>query len=238
MNPIDNAIVLDEAKRYTDKKMQNVLGAERINVLIDLPLDEGHASLERKVGLVAGTTYTVALDSGNYSAVCKRIDSNGESMLLIGNAALLGIPGMEDTGESFLIYEGYDSVTETYVTMVADAQAGTRCKVYETIRTIDPKFLPGVCLPVVELSGTLTTSDAVAEEDCAKLKAAHGSNLPVVIKSDAIINNTRYADSALIYISGTMPDNGVMFFVASLGTIQLQILSNDDGETWNAYAIS
>lgn len=141
-----------------------------------------------------------------------------------------------------VIYESTDAVTAG--TYVIDNMEGDGYKFYtscikaETIHPIDPKFIPGAVLPVVELSGTLTTGDAVAEEDCAKLKAAHGSNLPVVIKSDAIINNTRCADSALIYNSGTLPDNGVMFFVASLGTIQLQILSGDDGETWNAYAIS
>lgn len=141
-----------------------------------------------------------------------------------------------------VVYESTDAVTAG--TYVIDNMEGDGYKFYtscikaETIHPIDQKFLPGVCLPVVELSGTLITGDAVAEEDCAKLKAAHGSNLPVVIKSDAIINNTRYADSALIYNSGTIPDNGAMFFVASLGKLQLQILSSDKGTTWNAYAIS
>ena len=232
MNPIDNAIVLEEAKRYTDKKMQNVLGTEKINVLIDLPMDEGHAFLERKAGLVAGTTYTVALDSGNYTAVCKRIDSNGESILIIGNAALLGMPGMEDTGESFIVYEGYDSVSESYISVVVDAQAGTRCKVYETIHHIDPKFLPGVCLPVVELSTTVSsTLSELSTSESNLMDAAYNQKCPVIIKCDIEVNADLATDC--YFVCAPFNIEGSRMMQASFGGKMVTFLSNEAGE-WSA----
>ena len=58
----------------------------------------------------------------------------------------------------------------------------TRIEFAETVHTIKPKFLPGVCLPVVELD-TVPSSDGVelSEGDIAKLTEL-GSNFPFVLK--------------------------------------------------------
>lgn len=51
-------------------------------------------------------------------------------------------------------------------------EGGTGYTEGETIHPIDPKFLPGVCLPVVELETELSKTEVeLSENDVAKLEA-------------------------------------------------------------------
>lgn len=60
----------------------------------------------------------------------------------------------------------------------------TNVKFAETIHPIDPKFIPGVCLPVVELSTIITGGATFTDAENAALNEAAATGLPVVIKFD------------------------------------------------------
>ena len=139
----------------------------------------------RYIGLAAGKTYNVSFLGGTFQAVCKA----GEEIRYIGNLSLF-IEDAENTGEVFCIAE-----------VVEDGQIGTvwsfsiegeefTVSTAETIHPIDPKFLPGVCLPVVELS---TVFDSTTEEptvcnesDYQKLEGISDTGTPFVCKFNAL----------------------------------------------------
>lgn len=64
------------------------------------------------------------------------------------------------------------SDNDTYVSYIEFA---------ETIHPIDPKYLPGVCLPVVELSTVATNGAVFSEADNVKLTTAKEKGTPAVI---------------------------------------------------------
>jgi hypothetical protein len=96
--------------------------------------------------IIEGKSYTVTTDSGSYTSVCKKISFGDESLLFVGNGKLFGL---EDTGESFFVSSQFD--VNSYLLICADFNSGNHIKaeLAETIHHIDPKFLPGVCLPKV-----------------------------------------------------------------------------------------
>ena len=114
------------------------MGYSEQTAIIDsqLTYDEGVAAVQSPMQLVVGNTYTVKLDSGSYTCVCKAsTDGN-----YLGNGSFLGWV-VEDTGETFCIGEMvHDGVI--YLA-VCDVNGGTHCTIYaETIHPINPKYLP------------------------------------------------------------------------------------------------
>ena len=61
----------------------------------------------------------------------------------------------------------------------------------ETIHPIDPKYLPGVCLPVVELTTTVANDAAFTDEEKAALTSCLG--MPCVIKYNGAAELFNYA---------------------------------------------
>lgn len=99
-----------------------------------------------------------------------------------GNAALAGIG--DNTGEPFFVIFDFDQNKTLFIV----EQGGTynfRCMYcVETIHTIDPKFLPGAVLPVVELETEISISEsaiALSQTDSVALDNALASNLPCVV---------------------------------------------------------
>jgi hypothetical protein len=140
------------------------------------------------IGLEVGKTYTVKLDSGNYTAVCKEETKDGITARTLGNTSIYGEG--EDTGESFLVSEVFTA--EESVIIIVDRNQGTHAEIIdlagETIHPIDPKYLPGVCLPVVEI----TDVSNITTEESAKLTACIG--MPCVIKFGTFSGLYDYAD--------------------------------------------
>lgn len=96
--------------------------------------------------------------------------SSGEPFYLRGDAA----------GSSFLfLYWGELNTTHTIKI----------CDRVETITPIDPKYLPGVCLPVVEISQETFATDIssgaaeIKPNECDQLEAAYAAGLPCVFVS-------------------------------------------------------
>jgi hypothetical protein len=70
----------------------------------------------------------------------------------------------------------------TYVLCALDADSYVSYVEFaETIHPIDPKFLPGVCLPVVELETVLTDGTTFTDAESAALTKASEGMLPIVI---------------------------------------------------------
>lgn len=177
--------------------------------------------------LTVGETYTVITESGSFSAVCKDFDGGS----LLGNLASIN-PSGENTGESFVVYVGVEK-GEAYGVAV-DQNGGSFIKVItpETIVPIDPKYLPGVCLPVVELT-TMPTEEgaALSESESAAVQAAFDTGMPCVIKctihEDSVAQKTSsvFQHAQLTFSDGELS----MFARADAGYIH-QVVLNDG--TW------
>ena len=107
-------------------------------------------------------------------------------------------------------------------------------KCTETIHPIDQKYLPGVCLPVVELSTTFASGANFTAEENAKLKAAWEAGTPVVIKIPVSVGSYQFDETAAVWTrihagSGT---NGILSFAYSFGGTTITILSINSGNTW------
>ena len=141
---------------------------------------------------VVGEQYRVIWDGVPYDLVLKEVSSTS-SWLYLGN----GKPyGKEDTGEPFCV-----SVSASYTYgMVADFadNSVTRThtlkveQVTETTTPIDPKYLPGVCLPVFDFSHEImevykameydgTNGVSISAEKMAIVNKAVSLNLPLVM---------------------------------------------------------
>ena len=127
------------------------------------------AGLEEKT-LVVGETYTVTFDGKRYSCVCSELNA-------VGNNAIFGEG--EDTGEPFLIILNGE---DTFAIATQTEGTHTFSITQETIHPIDPKFLPGVCLPVVELTTVPTAKGAAltAEETAQVANALAMSNFAII----------------------------------------------------------
>lgn len=125
--------------------------------------------------LVVGKGYTVTTDSGVFTSVCK---TDG-LYIYLGNMKFFG---GEDTGESFVACMAKESV---WFFLALDYASGSHMKIVseETIHPIDQKYLPGVCLPVVELT-TEPTADGVelTAEESAKMDAVAENIMPFIVK--------------------------------------------------------
>ena len=111
---------------------------------------------------------------------------------------VLGILAAYEAGQHTFTYEGQEFTVEAprkglYV-MVPDevledelVQKSEFFHVdiaWESVKTIDQKLLPGVCLPVVELSSLIyiDSERELTEEESAQLQAAYDTGLPAIIK--------------------------------------------------------
>lgn len=106
-----------------------------------------------------------------------------------------------------VIYESTDAVTAG--TYFIDNMEGDGYKFYtscikaETIHPIDPKFLPGVCLPVVEIADIT----AITAEESALLTAAIGSPIVVATDTSKIVCSYAFADDNYVFFGYTMGGN-------------------------------
>ena len=220
IDPIINAKLnkLLDAGGYSKTKNETILAEV---VLAENPEAPGVTVYQGsdKLGLVAGKTYTVHLDSGSYETVCK--DFGGG--LLLGNGAIVGSDSFA-SDESFAIGEmGADGQS---MCIIVDANNGKKASVSaitETIVPIDQTYLPGVCLPVVELSpefieelSEVTGSMACPDKIATALDAAKALCSPCIfrlidpesdvffahVSSATVHSSTGY----LIYDAGTMVD--------------------------------
>lgn len=142
IHKIDTKYLPDGGFGYEEEKV----------ILVDVELNIGDPTdlaseyiVDGRIGLEAGKTYTVILDSGIYSCACKKITESDYEVLYLGNINPFGEGELANTGESFLIYEGPEDVApRPYKTYINDLNKGTKCIIYSggEVHGINPKFLP------------------------------------------------------------------------------------------------
>lgn len=191
MNPIDNAIVLEEAKRYSDSK--------------------GGYTETKKTVLAPPTVSAWGLDG--YSFPCLEVTSGMVLDITINNVTHRRIASVLEThgdnigvafdGGDFIYLKGtglvyVDGATENMPDATISIVA-----VSETIHPIDPKFLPGVCLPVVEIADIT----AITAEESALLTAAIGSPIVVATDTSKIVCSYAFADDNYVFFGYTMGGN-------------------------------
>lgn len=134
-----------------------------------------------------GKVYTVSVNGEKYQAEAKSANFQGIDIVVLGNGYIYGL---EHTGEDWLI--AYSAADQTCAFAWADGlEHDTTISVYqltETLTPMNPKYLPGVCLPVVELSTIANEYGVeVTAEDAAKLDEVATMNVPIVCKiSDSV----------------------------------------------------
>lgn len=143
---------------------------------------------------VLGKEYTVVMDGVSYNVVGKPFNSipseefSGIDGVYLGSIEAFGI----GNGEPFLIewfrdpaFAGSMGITTSqsmFITNDGDTKDRTLSILgsAETIHPIDQKYLPGVCLPVVELETVVANEVMLSEADVAKLEKVIG--FPIVLK--------------------------------------------------------
>lgn len=182
-----------------------------------------------------GDTVTVTWDGTSYTRTAKVFPftdlANG---FYVGNLFPLG---GEDTGEPFALLSTYDDdgnfmgfIAVDVYNFNGDSTHRIGCSVFaETIHPIDQKYLPGVCLPVVEVSTTLSTGAFLTDEESAKLTEAYAAECPVVIKCDITLGTLKILYCSIIFGRGEMyGDVNAPVFYASFGSTTLTLVYMSD----------
>ena len=101
---------------------------------------------------------------------------------------------------------------------------------WNTTTPIDPKYLPGVCLPVVELSTEpgVGSGAKLTSTECAALNDAFNDQMPIVCKCNLM--GTVTLSVPMLYVNSPSTSSGYIG-MSSVGDISLTL--QDDG-TWTA----
>ena len=159
-------------------------------------------------------------DHNRYHKMCD--DVPVESPLWIGNRGLAD-PAAENTTGMWLVIIDFDKNASLILCKAKVSYEFTVVIDYDKITPIDPKYLPGVCLPVVEFTTDIFTNGATCTaEESAALTALAKTQMPVVAKV------TMDSDVASILLCYQLFD-GVETFMFSMLGIHLQ-MSQVNGE--------
>lgn len=190
MNNIDRAIVLDEAKAYSNRKGGYIKHKNEVCFPeAEFDFISGMNTDIPGKPFVEGDTVTVVYDGVQYVRNAEAFPySNFAKGFYVGN---LKIFGGADTGEPFALLSGISSQGEYVNFIAADTESyGVGDSIHrigcsakgKTIVPIDPKFLPGVCLPVVEITTEPSAyGTPCTEAESTALTVAHKTGLPAVI---------------------------------------------------------
>ena len=143
------------------------------DVLKEVTLDDsGYYISTEPIGLIEGQKYSIITSSGTFESIGQTIE---DDIVAIGNINILD-DGWDGSGESYLIVEADGQI------VFADAtNTGTKMILCGPKPVIKTEYLPGVCLPVVELETTISKDAALSDADKAKLSAINGS--PFILKT-------------------------------------------------------
>lgn len=132
-------------------------------------------TIKEVTGVSDGTEMTISADTLN---VEKSIHDNGSVIYGVYYDEILFIVILSES-----IGEGMSA--GTYVLSMPNKQMYVSRIECETIHPIDPKFIPGAVLPVVELETVLKedgTGVALSESDCSVMNEVSATGMPFVLK--------------------------------------------------------
>lgn len=181
--------------------------------------------------VVLGKTYSVLWDGVKYNCTCVDFTLEGQILLYLGNTAALG---GADTGEPFAILaQVVEGMCGLNIVGCVDENDHT-CSIMgeaETVHTIDPKFIPGAVLPVVDLSVETISAMINAGETTAKDEEA-AAIISAKEQGKAICINATVGLRKFSTFANLVPTalvNHDVVYKADFGAGIVQIITNDDG---------
>ena len=187
-NPIEVSLAAAKAREELEKS--GAVGRIDPAVFVaTLPVANNTDGSLPYINLVAGERYNVhmridSLGEGEGTLTAKAIEMADETAVCIGDMTLFGADG-ESTGEEFLIMAvtgpaGSGTFVVLSDTLAAAGSGGGTFTIEkaETIHPIDPKFIPGAVLPVVELSH----AESLTAEEQAQLTYHAERAEPIIVK--------------------------------------------------------
>ena len=217
----------------TEKQILRKLGGDKIPSKVFTY--DGNAEETQEIG---GITYAKIADTApDLHNVTKAVYTAPNGSTIEYSSEKLTV---EDLGSGQIIKASLGSTTGTVIILDQSglwvyAQPGFGYCSYvefaETIVPIDQKYLPGVCLPVVELSTTFSVNTYLTDAEGKALDVAFEANTPIIIKcnidlgTNAVFNNTAAVWSPVI-------DNNANVFIASFGGVTLTIVNPHGYPAW------
>lgn len=221
-------ITLALAKKYTDEKAgyseQNVFtfdgnteGKLVVNNMVRVSTKKIDATTAVSVtGMAGGVEQTIVkenmtIDDGvlSFQGLCFVLCSNGED-------------------EEYPVGVYVLATEEMYVSRVEFA---------ETIHPIDPKFIPGAVLPVVELSTEPTEEGApLTEKESAAIQAAYDTGMPCVVKMNLQLGDGDVAKISmlLVHMKSTFTSEAIDAYAADVSGRRFNIIKSEGVWTFSA----
>lgn len=192
----------------------------------EFQLEELNFPVDPKAGDVWYASGT-SIPNGRKSCTVKEKITDTHWYLYIGGGHYFGLELETELSDSFFFGVVIALDGSGAVAKLVDCVSGNTFGVEaETIHPIDPKFLPGVCLPVVEItSAEYPTEGGIvalsAEENAALLKAAE-LGLPICVKTSlggpptCVVVNAMFLDGT-VSCSGYFAGLNMMFVATADG---------------------
>lgn len=178
-----DVLALAMAKAYTDKKggytetKRTVIVPETTTLFNESYLE---LHLDPTASLIVGETYIAVFDGVEYE--CEAYLESVNEIPCLGNASFTD--GADTgNGEPFGVADWGGGQIDVGVARKSGSHTISVYQRKEIVHPIDPKYLPGAVLPVVELETVIRQEGTtLAEVDCAKLDEIANSFLPAILK--------------------------------------------------------
>lgn len=126
----------------------------------------------------------------------------------------------------------------TYLFYTGDTVYCTKVNFAETIHPIDPKYLPGAVLPVVELSEATTAAllengtASANENECAILTAVSAKPTPI------IVNLSLEGVTMFSFLANRTFDASLDYYGMVAEGVQISVAQVNDGDGWVLYLLT
>lgn len=179
----------------------------------ELPVDSGETLLAGVI-LREGRTYRYRINGTEYTDTARSVELEGSQFVYVGDIGLIDGEPEED---AHLL--GY--MSDVCVLVMPSMGDRVTVSVTEVAETIRPHYLPGACLPLVEIRSSLKSGTVLAENEQAALTEAAAHMMPAVIH----VRNTELEFCA-VYAFSPVGD-GVMYVAHIADGIESQIVKMD-----------
>lgn len=186
--------------------------------------------IEGRLNLVAGQTYTLSIpDIPEVPAIeCKCVDMSGGAGLAfaLGNLAIFDSDEGEDTGEFYVVMEGYSDGKWMYFAISKLGAHSLSITCTETVHTIEPKYIPNY-MPMVDISeetfiASMSDETDVTADEAAALDEAAKTKMPLLLR--AFVGGEVLMTSVLWYSY-----EGDVLYVGQAGGLEFDLFRIEDG---------
>lgn len=226
--PIDPKYLPQGGVGYTGEKLtavlpETVLTAENYSTVVAV----NGCFMSPRIAMETGKKYRVVVDGLALDYVAEMMDGGGVAGYLAGDWGILdpsyaGYDGVDGWPWLVAVSDSMGMYGVGFADPAENAKSHTMAvyEITEEVRTIEPKYLPGVCLPVVELTTVGTSGGAaLTAEESAKMEEVAALGLPIIVK--AMVGGTIPASGVYSYANMGYPvftatSSGMQFTVAKI----------------------